>query len=228
MAQAQQGAVRPGNRPSVRARLAGATAALAVLMTLGACSPAASPEPAPTTTASSPSPTPSPEPTLGETAEPSPEPSPSPTDPNDRSELLVEPEEMENVDEEGAVAAAKYFMGLFEYAYLTGDLDKWEEMSLEGCGFCSNVADAVKKTHRDNHYMVSGAPKWIGKAKVSPVAGGPRWEVRLRAEVSASKVVDQDAKVINEYPKARQKVVLVMEHDATSWRVLSVDIESDG
>src|SRR5690606_14951802 len=118
MAQAQQGAVRPGDRPSVRARLAGATAALGVLLTLGACSPAASPEPAPTTTASSPSPTPSPEPTLGETAEPSPEPSPSPTDPNDRSELLVEPEEMENVDEEGAVAAAKYFMGLFEYVFL--------------------------------------------------------------------------------------------------------------
>src|SRR5690554_4398063 len=183
MAQAQQGAVRPGNRPSVRARLAGATAALAVLMTLGACSPAAPPDPAPTTTASSPSPTPSPEPTLEETAEPSPEPSPSPTDPNDRSELLVEPEEMQDISEEAAIAAAKYFMGLLEYVFLTGDLEKWEHMSYHECTYCASISERVREHHDKGEYVDPGTPDWVGTAKAKHVVGQDRWKVTVRANL---------------------------------------------
>lgn len=227
MAQAQQGAVRPESCPSVRARLAGATAALAALMTLGACSPAASPEPAPTTTASSPSPTPSPEPTLEETAEPSPEPSPSTTDPNDRSELLVEPEEMENVDEEGAVAAAKYFMGLFEYVFLTGDLEKWEEMSLDGCGFCENVAESVRELHSADQHMVSGPPEWIGQPKVKEVVPRSRWVVTIRARTVAGQVYDDHGDLVRETTPGQAKSRLTMLHDGEAWRVLNVEVTSD-
>lgn len=210
----------------MRPRLAGATAALAVLMTLGACSPAAPPDPAPTT-ASSPSPTPSPGPTLGETAEPSPEPSPSPTDPNDRSELLVEPEEMENVDEEGAVAAAKYFMGLYEYVYLTGDLEMWDAMALPECDFCQVVSDTVEELHKAGGHRVSGAPKWKGKPKTRPIQTRVMWEVTLEARVSASTTYDSEGDVVEENSAGDATVHLGMLHDGKSWRTVGVLVETD-
>src|SRR5690606_9403648 len=226
MAQAQQGAVRPGNRPSVRARLAGATAALAVLMTLGACSPAAPPDPEPTTTASSPSPTPSPDPTPEETTEPSPEPTASPTDPNDRSELLVEPEEMQDISEDAAIAAAKYFMGLLEYVFLTGDLEKWEHMSYEECVYCTSIAERVREHHEKGEHVDPGTPEWIGNPKVEHLVGQDRWKVTLKAALAETRVLDADNVVVDTFEGGRVRATLDVLFNGERWRVMRVQVRS--
>ncbi len=54
------------------------------------------------------------------------------------------PAEMDRADEVGADAAAQYFLELYLYAYLTGDLTEWNAMSLEECEFCASVASDVE------------------------------------------------------------------------------------
>lgn len=196
-------------------------------MTLGACSPAASPEPAPTTTASSPSPTPSPEPTLEETAEPSPEPSPSTTDPNDRSELLVEPEEMQDISEEAAIAAAKYFMGLLEYVFLTGDLRKWESMSHRDCVYCRSIANRVRALQEEHAVILTGAPEWAGAPEAEHLVGQDRWLVTLRAELAESAKVNADGNVIETYPASRLEVVADMHFSKGEWRTMRVQVSGN-
>ena len=48
---------------------------------------------------------------------------------------------------EAAVAAAVYFLRLYQYAFVTGDTKDFEAMSEQRCVFCNNVVSNVKKIH---------------------------------------------------------------------------------
>lgn len=195
-------------------------ALLAAALTGCASEPAAPPSPSPTATQSaSPSPSPSPSPT------PEPSPSPTPTNPNDRSELLVEPEAMKEMSDEGAIAAAKYFMGLYEYVFLTGDLEKWEYMAEPHCGFCSNVSRDVREMHSKGNHRVSGPPRWLGKPKVRQVDNTLVWEVKLKAEVSGSTTFDKSGAIISKSEPGIAKVTLGLRHNAERWRVMGVRVD---
>lgn len=197
-------------------------ALLAAALTGCASEPAAPPPPSPTATQSaSPSPSPSPSPT------PEPSPSPTPTNPNDRSELLVEPEAMKEMSDEGAIAAAKYFMGLYEYVYLTGDLEKWEAMAEANCGFCTNVSNKVREMHKRGEHRTSGPPKWLGMPRVNRIPNTHLWEIHLRAEVSGSKTYNKKGKQIAEYPPGESRVRLSVRWDGVKWRIYAVTFDGD-
>lgn len=222
--------------PRVHAPRAVVHAAAAALLAVGlaGCTWASS---APPTTASSPAiadtspspsptaePTPSPEP--AET-EPEPEPEPEPTQSEDRSELLIQPEEMSKTGRAGAIAAAKYYMGLFEYVFLSGDLEMWETMAAPECQFCAVVSKNAKAMHAEGRHRVSGPPQWLDDAKTERVVSMNRWHVTLRADVSASTTFDANGTVVDESPSVRNKVVLVMQHDGDSWQTAGIEISSD-
>ncbi|AWE42190.1 hypothetical protein DDD63_04845 [Actinobaculum sp. 313] len=76
------------------------------------------------------------------------------------------PPEMDRADEVGADAAAQYFLELYLYAYLTGDLTEWNAMSLEECEFCASVAGDVESLTADGGWAdaavdVADAQVWI-------------------------------------------------------------------
>lgn len=127
-----QGVAR-GRVRAVRRRRRGVAFALAVGLGVGGCSPQAEPlppvveEPGPTASPSPSEPTPAPEPTVEPVTEP------------------VPPPAMEQADEAGALAAAEYFMKLSEYAFLTGDLNTWNEISTTDCGYCRNLRERVDR-----------------------------------------------------------------------------------
>ena len=233
MSGAQRGAESPEARPtrSPARRIIRRLAAAAVVGVLAACTPAA-PSPGPTTASpsaslsGSPTPTPSDEPTEP-SAEPTPSDSPTDDDPNDRSELLEQPPEMANDDEAGAIAAAKYYMGLYEYVFLTGDLEMWEQMALPECEFCAVVVEHVTDMHDAGRYRVSGPPKWRGEPTTRRVVTQTMWSVTLQARVSASTTYGSDGTQVDESPAARAEVKMGMIHDGDQWRTLSVTV-SDG
>src|SRR5690606_23134069 len=121
-------------------RLGGAL--VAVGLTAVGCSDADG-EPTPTsgpTVSESPSEAPSsPEPT---SPAPGPTPWPEPT----------RPAAMERNDVEGAKAAAEYFLALYPYVYVTGDLDAWREISHLECQFCAGVVANVEELHGAGGY----------------------------------------------------------------------------
>ena len=62
------------------------------------------------------------------------------------------PERPENLGEdslEAAVAAAVYFLKLYQYAFVTGDTKDFEAMSEQRCVFCNNIIDKVTRLHQE-------------------------------------------------------------------------------
>ena len=99
-----------------------------------------------------------------ETVEPTSD-APSGDSPGDGSEDPPEQPEVEAparpaaMDEEtvdGAIAAAKYFMELYPYIYATGDLDEWDALSDEGCGFCRDVREEAVGLNEAGGYSTGG------------------------------------------------------------------------
>ena len=61
-----------------------------------------------------------------------------------------EPERPEGMNEftpEGARLAAEYFLSLYPYVYVTGDLAAWQAMSDPNCGFCNKVSEKATNLH---------------------------------------------------------------------------------
>lgn len=82
----------------------------------------------------------------------------------DAAMAMPEPGRREGMDERspsGAAASAAYFLTLYPYVYATGDLTDWEEMSAEGCGFCSSVAESVNDLHSDGGWVDPWQPEII-------------------------------------------------------------------
>ena len=61
-----------------------------------------------------------------------------------------EPTRLEGMDENspyGASQVAAYFLNLYPYAYATGDLTAWKEISGDECIFCNSVIANVTEVH---------------------------------------------------------------------------------
>lgn len=134
---------------------------------------------------------------------------------------------MKSIDETGAIAAAKYYMGLFEYVHLTGDLTKWNEMASSSCDFCKAVSEGVKDLLEKGHYRRSGPPEWLGEARTQKVGTRTMWEVHMRARVSGSTTYDKDGQVVDTNDPERVTVSLGMQHDGTGWKTVEVLVEGD-
>ncbi|MBR5950526.1 MAG: hypothetical protein IKZ87_03735, partial [Actinomycetaceae bacterium] len=60
-------------------------------------------------------------------------------------ELPERPAEMDNYDEDGAMAAAEYFLRLSLYGFATGDWEYYDALSASDCGFCQSYRDNCEK-----------------------------------------------------------------------------------
>ena len=68
----------------------------------------------------------------------------------DAAMATPEPSRLVGMDEQspaGAQATAVYFLSLYPYAYTTGDLTTWKEMSEDDCVFCNSVITNVTDLH---------------------------------------------------------------------------------
>ena len=62
------------------------------------------------------------------------------------------PDKPENLGEdslEAAVAAAVYFLKLYQYAFVTGDTKDFAAMSEQQCKFCNNIIDRATRLHQE-------------------------------------------------------------------------------
>ena len=85
-------------------------------------------------------------------ASPSAAPSLSPEAQASKDQALATPlpPKLERMDEnspQGATQAARYMMALYTYTYTTGNTQPWQDISEEGCQFCSNLVNVTKELH---------------------------------------------------------------------------------
>lgn len=223
MFDAQQGARRP-SLARTRRVMAGLVATVLGASTLSGCTGVESEPTSPPSSESAATATPPPSPSPSAEL-PSPSTSPSP---DGIDALLVEPDEMKQVDEAGAIAAAKYFVHLFEYAYSTGDLEKWEAMSGPNCAYCEVISEGVQDVHDRGGRVEFERFEWVGDAEVRRVPSRSMWEVSLEAIEGASTEYDKNGQVVLESDGGPVSIRLGVVHELGAWMISGVETTNHG
>nr|WP_226926591.1 DUF6318 family protein [Jonesia denitrificans] len=154
-------------------RIPATLTSIALFATLGltACTTNTDPTPPPPSTTTTPDTTP----------EPQPEPTETPTsDPTAPSGPPEKPAAMANNDEEGALAAAEYFLDASAYALLMGDERLMKEFAAAHCTFCDTLLNEIEvdkqngRTRTLVNFSITGETKvtdrdnaWIIEAPVT-------------------------------------------------------------
>jgi hypothetical protein len=176
------------------------------IATTGACTASTTPpEPTASVATSSGEPTPSPTPT----------PSASPT----------RPAAMEINDLEGAKAAARYFLELYPYAYNTGDLTSWKEMSHPDCIFCASVVDNVEQLFAGGGYEVGGELSFEHVTANEPLEGNELYGVDLDVIQGSSTKHDASGSVLSVTETARYRISVALAATGTGWLIRGVSHE---
>lgn len=208
-----QGAVA-ARRPTV-VRHTIAAALLAVGTMTGALSSCGKPAPEPTATSASSAPAPT-------ATEPSPTPtaSPSPTPP-------AKPAGWTSNDDAGALAAAQYFMDLYNYVIATGDLTEWKALAAPDCGFCSSVATTTGDVYGAGGHIEGGAitvsePAVVGRDEAFAIT-----TVEMRYSTDAVRDVAADGAAISSTPAESAWVAADLYFTGSGWQLYGVDSRED-
>lgn len=137
-------------------------------------------------------------------------------------DLPERPAEMDNYDEDGAIAAAEYFLRLSLYGVATDNWEDYDAMSAPNCEFCTSYRN-------DNHKNWSNlssstmANMTLDDAVAGSVEGNPgRWNVHLVATRYAHTIVDTDNKIRNIEGETTALAFLI--DSSNGWQILKVEI----
>ena len=178
------------------AKCAGLSASVVVVVALVAGCTGSDPDPEPTPTAA--------------VESPSPSASPSPEVTADALTPPVRPPEMDQDDEAGAAAAARYFLELHMYVMATGDLSEWDMVTWDQCESCAAIRSEVNRVYSAGGHF---APSEIEFARVE---SGPQHEALGGFPVEVDYVLSAGA----EYDAAGVEVATGVEESGT----LAVDV----
>ena len=89
------------------------------------------------------------------------------------------PAAMSTPDEEGAVAAAEYFLRLTTYAAATGDTAELEAMSSPDCQFSESYLESVKGLHATGGWATLPEITFNANAKRGTIQGNGQFQVEL-------------------------------------------------
>ncbi|UZN03491.1 DUF6318 family protein [Cellulomonas sp. S1-8] len=186
-------------------RRAWAVAAVVAVVVAGGCT--GEPGPAPTAA----------EVTAAVTADPSPAPSPPP-----RPETPERPEAMSEPTPEGAIAAATYFLQVYDHAFSTGDESYFVALSGGDCLFCSEAIAEVAAMRGDGSRAVR-EPIDILHSSATEVRADEWFNVELRVRQGRIDVVSSTGEVTASAESEVVDVRLAMSW-AGGWTVDAVDL----
>ena len=133
---------------------------------------------------------------------------------------------MDDVSVEGAIAAATYFVGLYPYAYNTGDLTEWNALSHPECVFCASVVDGVEALHSQGFHN-EGAQILVGDASAVELNPGRSFSVVLRMSQGAATVFDSTGDQIGEPSQpVSSAMTFVLFIDQGRWQVREAEVNS--
>ncbi len=166
-------------------------------------------------------PTPTAEPTVTESAGESPS-SPEPTTPAPGPTPWPEPTRpaaMDRDDIEGAKAAAEYFLALYPYVYVTGDLAPWQELSHPECQFCAGVISNVEDLHASGGYADGPAIEFVDRSAEAPTDNYQYFTVLIEAIEHPSSRYDSEGGVVVSQPGGIIDAEMALRHTGDKWLV---------
>lgn len=146
--------------------------------------------------------------------------SPAPTKPTG-IEPPEKPAAMANADEEGAIAAAEYFLRMTTYAAATGDTAQLEAMSGPDCEFCGSYLESM-----DNLYGEGKGETWatvpdldISFAHAKPTQEANQYQVNMRTHKGTFDYFDEEDGLQQGPEEALVMVVVVTHNSSNEWTV---------
>lgn len=154
----------------------------------------------------------SPEPT---SAAPGPTPWPEPT----------RPAAMERDDIEGAKAAAEYFLALYPYVYVTGDLSVWREMVHPECNFCASVISNVEDMHSKGGFADGPTVDILAVNAAPPDDDYEYYAVWVDVREGRHAYYDEDGSVVQQFDSSTVEISLALTRRDMDWLVRGVTVE---
>lgn len=129
------------------------------------------------------------------------------------------PEAMDHDDLDGAEAAGIFFVELFYYAMATGDLELWDAMSGETCGFCTATRDNVADVY-DNRGRFETSPPLVEEVS-SHISTDERGEYLVEIHTTAQPVRELDASdsLVSEAAGTQVLTHVLLSSSGTEWIV---------
>lgn len=121
------------------------------------------------------------------------------------------------------MAAAGYFLALYNYSYWSGDSTRFDEISDDKCVFCREVSKDVAH-ERANHYEEAGGAFSVLNASALRVNRG-FYTVSIDVSQAPSEVTDRSGRTVHSAPViANFHFDVALTHDSV-WKVAEVSVE---
>ncbi|MBR5950538.1 MAG: hypothetical protein IKZ87_03795, partial [Actinomycetaceae bacterium] len=136
-------------------------------------------------------------------------------------ELPERPAEMDNYDEDGAMAAAEYFLRLSLYGIATDNWEDYTALCQATCGFCNSYRD---KNHEDwKNISSSTMPemKVLSAFSWQKEDTPKQWRVDALVERYPSTFVDKEKKVHRD--EGGTAALAFLLDSSNGWRVVEVE-----
>lgn len=121
------------------------------------------------------------------------------------------------------MAAAEYFLGLYDYAYATRDLEDWRAISSPNCVFCASVVSNVEAMQVVSHTRVTSGTLIHGAAGVE-VSPGAFFTVDVRARQSEEVELNAAGEIVETTPGGEYALLIGVEWANGVWSVREVDV----
>lgn len=179
---------------------------LLVALVFGGCTAESSPAP------------PRPDPNTAVDVAPTPTPSPEGT-----SGAPVPPAEAPSPTVESAEQTATYFLRLYPYAYVSGDLSDWDRLASPNCQYCARTRDDVRRIQSSAH-RVTGGEVEVTTTRSDEVTPGEMFSVLVDYDEAPSEEVDAEGAVVAASDGGRYTALFALRWSEQAWVVEAVDI----
>ena len=151
-------------------------------------------------------------------ATPTPTPTPTPVVLPERPAAMSEP------TTDGAIAAATYFLQLYDYAFSSGDARPLLAMSAESCDFCTYV-DAQVESMVSTGYSSIREPVDVLRADSTEIRQDEWFRVHLGAQQGPLVAVAPDGTRTQTSDGGAADFIFAISWVSDGWRVEGVDVE---
>jgi len=172
-----------------------------------------------------PGPTPSTSPSAVISPSPTVTPTPTPTPTPDASVKPERPAAMDEVSAAGAEAVAVYFLQLLPYAFATGDLADYGELSHPDCIFCASAIAQVDEQATAGNHSVGGLIE-VTSVISAEIDTGRWWSTSIEIIQEPSQTLDSSGQLVEDFPETiPYRMDLAVVYESGHWSIREVSHE---
>jgi len=132
---------------------------------------------------------------------------------------------MDEVSAAGAEAVAVYFLQLLPYAFATGDLADYRELSHPDCIFCASAIAQVDEQATAGNHSVGGLIE-VTSVISAEIDTGRWWSTSIEIIQEPSQTLDSSGQLVEDFPETiPYRMDLAVVYESGHWSIREVSHE---